>query len=155
MEWKSASRKFLDVTAEDPVLWKSVESIVWECRTQDSESESDHECGDCSKSFATVAALRSHQSIVHKYRHGLRRFVATSLCPVCGNDYRSRLRALAHVQRGSQRCRDVLLSGAISPGTEAQLEWADREEQEWRRMCRATGVSLLSGPPMIHRQEEE
>ena len=146
--WHSVTTMFLKAIVADPPRWALVSDQVW--GTSDS-STSDEEilCHECTKTFKTHQGLQSHRARVHQWRHPLRAFVPTSVCPVCQYDFRSRLRALQHVQRSSTRCRQAIESGAVSPADPEVLLQADREEQEWRVSCREAGVSPLSGPPCL------
>ena len=109
-------------------------------------------CFPCGVIFKNTAAYRSHCARVHGLRHPLRKFCATSVCKACGCDFRSRLRCLAHIQRGSVSCRARYEAGEFPVATAMELAWADEEEQQWRRECRSSGRSVLSGPPRLSKE---
>jgi hypothetical protein len=146
--WHSVTTMFLKTIVAEPQRWVRVSEQVW--GTSDS-STTDEEilCAECGKDFKTHQGLQSHRARVHGWRHPLRAFVPSSVCPVCHVDFRSRLRALAHVQRSSAKCRQAIESGEVSPADPEVLLQADREEQAWRVMCRESGVATLSGPPCL------
>ncbi len=75
--------------------------------------------------------------------------MTSSLGPSCGGDFRSRLRALEQLERGSAVCRVQLLGGLLQPRPQAEIEAADLADRQWRKRARALGVSELSGPPAL------
>ena len=148
--WRGLLQKFLAITGEDPVAWRATRELFWE--TVEADSSDDEIMCSCGAVFRGQAALDSHRARAHGYRHHLRTFVPTSVCAACGCDFRSRLRCLAHVQRGSVACRLRFEAGEFQAASAAQLEWADAEEQQWRVECRRSGRSVLSGPPRLPKE---
>ena len=72
----------------------------------------------------------------------------------CGNDYRTRLRALEHVERGSAVCRQAVPGGGLGlvPADPAVVAAADDADRIWRYQARTEGRSELAGPPaLVHR----
>ena len=111
-------------------------------------------CTVCSKRFATSRGLKCHGTHAHSRQRPASCFVVSSVCPGCGNDYRTRLRALEHVERGSARCRVAVLGGGLGlvPHDLAVVAAADAADRVWRHQARISGVSELAGPPArLHR----
>jgi hypothetical protein len=103
-------------------------------------------CYDCGASFGSAVAVRCHA----KHGHGRHRPAHPfGVCPACGNDYRTRLRYLEHVERGSKVCRAAVLGGGSAPRPAEEVAAADAAAREWRRLSRASGISELAGPPAI------
>ncbi len=75
-----------------------------------------------------------------------------SVCAACGNDYRTRLRALENVEMGSAVCRRAVLEGGLVPHRPAVVAAADAADRVWRHQARVRGVSELAGPPAIVRR---
>ena len=117
-------------------------------------AEVSFECTACSKRFATSRGLKCHGTHAHSRQRPASCFVVRSVCPGCGNDYRTRLRALEHVERGSARCRVAVLGGGLGlvPHDPAVVAAADAADRAWRHQARKSGVSELAGPPArLHR----
>ena len=111
-------------------------------------------CAVCDKQFASRRGLMCHGTHAHKRQRPAARFVVTSICPGCGNDYRTRLRALEHVERGSALCRQAVIGGGLGlvPADPVVVAAADDADRIWRRQARAEGRSELAGPPaLVHR----
>ena len=111
-------------------------------------------CTDCGKRFATKRGLMCHGPHAHARQRPSARFVVTSVCLACGNDYRTRVRAMEHVERGSVRCRIAVVEGGmgLAPHEPAVVAAADEADRVLRRQARSAGVSELAGPPArLHR----
>jgi hypothetical protein len=108
-------------------------------------------CTECDKSFATRRGLMCHGTHAHARQRPAARFVVSSVCPGCGNDYRTRVRALEHVERGSVRCRAAVLDGGLGllPHDPEVVAAADSADRILRRQARAAGRSELAGPPAL------
>ena len=90
-------------------------------------------CTVCDKQFATHRGLQCHGTHAHSRQRPAARFVVTSVCPGCGNDYRTRLRAMEHVERVSARCRAAVLEGGLGlvphePAVVAAADAADPQK---------------------------
>ena len=109
-------------------------------------------CAECGKQFPTQRGLLCHGTHAHGRKRPSACFVVTSVCPGCGNDYRTRARAMEHVERGSHRCRVAVLESGLAPADPALVAAADEADRVHRRQARQAGVSELAGPPAIlHR----
>ncbi len=107
-------------------------------------------CPDCGKFFLTVNGLAVHRAKVHgrSKAAGIKAILRDGTCPVCEQDFRSRLRCVQHIAYGADRCRRAYEAGllpALSPeeqalALEAVLLHLGR--------CRARGVHELSGLPV-------
>jgi len=113
------------------------------------------QCEECGKVFASLRALKCHGTHAHGRKRPAAAFVVSAICPACGNDYRTRLRALEHVERGSARCRLAVLEGGMVPHSPEVIAAADAVDREVRRHARAQGVSVYAGPPAILRRPPE
>ena len=111
-------------------------------------------CAECGKHFASNRGLQCHGTHAHGRQRPSARFVVTAVCPGCGNDYRTRLRAMEHVERGSARCRAAVLEGGLGlvPHEPVVVAAADAADRTWRHQARKAGVSELAGPlARLHR----
>jgi hypothetical protein len=111
-------------------------------------------CTVCDKQFASRRGLMCHGTHAHKRQRPAACFVVTSICPGCGNDYRTRLRALEHVERGSAVCRQAVPGGGLGlvPADPAVVAAADAADRNGRHQARPRGVSELAGPPALVRR---
>ena len=95
-----------------------------------------------------------HGTHAHARQRPSAKFVVSSVCPGCGNDYRSRVRAMEHVEQGSVRCRFAVLeggSGMLPHGLEV-VAAADAADRILRHQASKAGISELAGPPArLHR----
>ena len=104
-------------------------------------------CNICHKSFATRKAMLCHSRSQHKVRSEIvKRIGDTSMCPVCGTDFKSRLRLITHI--GETRVRSVtrgascrtLFSAALNPLVdEVELERLNDVDRQVRRAAKAKG----------------
>lgn len=97
-------------------------------------------CPACDAAFASAAALAVHERLRHGRKRLGHRFVIDGRCPACAGDYRSRLRCLEHLERGSRACREALLGGAGSPPTPTMC---------WRQPTPSTGSTAVSPGPQV------
>ncbi len=109
-------------------------------------------CEACGQVFRTKKGLMNHGTHVHGRKRPATQFVATSVCPGCGNDFRTRLRALAHVEQGSEACRVAVLESGLAPLPPDVVEAADAADRAWRHQARIEGRRELAGPPAIIRR---
>ena len=111
-------------------------------------------CTVCGKQFASQRGLMCHGTHAHGRQRPSACFVVTSVCPGCGNDYRTRARAMEHVERGSVRCRLAVVEGGMGlvPHDPAVVAAADDADRMLRHQARKAGRSELAGPPArLHR----
>ncbi len=76
-------------------------------------------------------------------------FVTSSICPACGNGYRTRLLAWENVERCSKVRRQAVWGGGMLPRPPCEVEAAYAVDRAWRQQARERGVANLAGPPAI------
>ncbi len=119
--------------------------------TEDSDPE-EHKCMLCGFVSSSAAGVNCHMAKAHPGRSGsdsahMKKFVGSSVCPCCGVDFRTRLRAVQHLRhRGDSNngCRDVSLGGkAPMLGDEvvAELALGDRRHPH---ACLRAGIHVLA-----------
>jgi hypothetical protein len=109
-------------------------------------------CQECGKEFLSQRGLLCHGTHAHGRQRPSAPFVLGPICPGCGNDYRTRARAMEHVERGSARCRTAVLESGLVPADPVAVAAADDADRIRRRQARQAGLSELAGPPAIlHR----
>ena len=150
-QWKQLAKATLKWAAVEP---QEAASLAVKCglmATINAGHETDEEllCVQCGKVFPSSRALLAHQAVAHQRRRPARDFVVTRFCPVCKGDYRSRLRAMAHVERGSVLCRQALDSGQIPRADPQVVREADDRDAAARRKARADGTCVTAGLPYI------
>jgi hypothetical protein len=89
---------------------------------------------------------------------------ATTRMPTAGSDpphaslrlrcVRGAVMITEHVERGSARCRQAVLGGALGlePHDSAVVSAADAADRTWRHQARIQGVSELADPPALVRR---
>ena len=105
-------------------------------------------CAECSRSFASARALKSHRRAKHGERSQLRCLLGSAVCPCCGTNFVQRLRLLAHVSDARRpRCREWILSNC-SPLPPEEVARLDAEDQRLRREAQRAGRShhIAVGP---------
>ncbi len=118
-------------------------------------SDDEFLCGICGATFASAGGVATHRMRQHPETAAgplmLRQSVVGTCCPVCGRDYRLRLRILHHLRamrgRDAGPCRAQVLTGHFSIYDEQTVEAADLADRLHRRACRRHGVHILAGPP--------
>ena len=109
-------------------------------------------CQECGKEFLSQRGLLCHGTHAHGRQRPSAAFVLGPICPGCGNNYRTRARAMEHVERGSARCRTAVLEAGLVPADPVAVAAADDADRIRRRQARQAGLSELAGPPAIlHR----
>ena len=99
-------------------------------------------CQDCGMAFASSKACSQHARRKHDKPSEVSIYLeADGKCPVCGKQFISRLRCMAHLadRRRGSACRRVLVSGAypaLPPERFAELQLADSQA---RKAARAAG----------------
>ncbi len=107
-------------------------------------------CNDCGRFFLTANGLAVHRAKAHgsSKAAGIKAVLRDGVCPVCDQDFRSRLRFVQHIAYGASRCRrafEAVLLPSLSPAEQAL---AQAEELRHFRLCRQRGVHELSGLPV-------
>ena len=126
------------------------------CHSGDDE----HMCMLCGLALPSLTAANDHMARIHGCGHDTEvlPLCPDAVCPVCGTDFRSRLRVIAHLRAratvqataGSWRrgaagaCRALLLAGGYPRMSEAELLAANESDRLHRKACRAAGISVLS-----------
>ena len=112
----------------------------------------------CLREFSTTVGLAAHRTRAHGYTAPERNLVASSLCPVCGTDFRSRKRARLHLRYGALGCRLAMEEGRIPEVEECLIAEADAAQAAAGRAFRRTGAVLGAGlpslPPAAAAEEE-
>ena len=83
-------------------------------------------CPECSKVFASHAALTSHRARIHGVRNNIKKFFANTTCPVCLINYGTRQKAFIHMAYKSKRC-GAFLCATSSPMTNEETAAIDLE----------------------------
>lgn len=110
-------------------------------------AEDAHVCPDCSRAFSSSPALKVHQRMRHSRRRRGHAYVIDGRCPACGGEYRTRIRCLEHLERGSARCHAMFDAGKFVPHLEEVLAAADAADRAHRRAARAAGDHECAGLP--------
>eukprot|EP00973_Karenia_brevis_P048075 6671825-Karenia_brevis.AAC.1 len=131
--------------------WREVvQCVFFVSSTMDKKATSDVSplqrfmCTLCSHRpcFPSSRALQSHQRSKHGQRNPVRAFVFNSICPVCGTDFRARLRCVAHLSDVRRpQCRTELLSGSFPAVPRDRLCVLDAEDNKLRKAARRQGRS--------------
>ena len=98
--------------------------------------------------FATSKALQSHARVKHGSRSFVKQFIGSDYrCPVCHNQFSTRLRAIAHLSETRKRgnrtrlCNDVIMHGCVAPLDPATIAELDSIDRKLRRDARLKGKS--------------
>ena len=99
--------------------------------------------------FPSERALRAHLVSGHGTRCQTRAFIdSDGRCPVCGLNFHTRIRAIAHAQRKSSACS--LRIQLCKPLPDERIRLLDAEDALARRVARksghATPLATLPGP---------
>ena len=91
-----------------PVVWKrlvkSFPTVARSPRQQVPSPASSWPCYECGMTFKTSKALASHQARSHQKERLSGRYVKDGNCSFCGAFFRTRRRAMHHVDFGSKAC---------------------------------------------------
>lgn len=116
---------------------------------------SSFQCSLCAKSgveeaFSTDRALQSHVRAKHGIKCQSRRYVdANGVCPSCGTQFGTRLRAIRHLSDSRRlRCWDDIMSNGLAPLSESSVEALDLVDRAARRDAQRRGKSdpIAHGP---------
>jgi len=149
--WKQFAR-------ESPIQWAKLIRLFLKACTAEGESQlpeppaditSDEEwmCGTCGAEFRTQQQLRVHPFRSHGRRRPAWAYVAGSVCPSCGIDFHNRLRAMRHLEKGSQKCQRALQEGRLQAVPLHVLQAADDVDRACKRLAKQTGCCWHAGPP--------
>ncbi len=105
-------------------------------------------CGLCPASLPSLANVHANRARAHGVgaATAVKIFVAGSCCPICGRDFRSRLRAIQHLRArddSSSSCRARVFAGEFAEVPLANRLIADELDRLHRRRCRAAGAHQL------------
>ena len=111
-------------------------------------------CTVCDKQFTSKRGLLCHGTHAHARQRPSARFVVTFVCPGCGNDYRTRLRAMGVCSVQGCCVGLAVVEGGMGlvPHDPAVVAAADDADRMLRHQARKAGRSELAGPPArLHR----
>ena len=106
-----------------------------------------HACAECvGVAFETKKQLLAHQRAKHGHKNAVVSLIGdTSICPVCGNDFRSRLRLITHLSETRVRskhrscnCRSMFLASdppSIAASVLTKLNLADQKARHHANKC--------------------
>jgi hypothetical protein len=109
-------------------------------------------CAECRRWFSSLAGLGQHVRMAHQASAAClktRSILAGSVCPDCGTDFRSRIRAVRHLVHGARRCVVLCQSGSMAPLPIAVVEEADAVDRLARARRRSAGYRDHAGPPVV------
>ena len=122
--------------------------------------DDEHMCMLCGLTLPNATSAHHHMARVHGRGHDteVKPFCPDAVCPVCGTDFRSRLRVIAHLRsrptvagsaggwrRGAAgACRALLLEGDYPRLSADEQLAADERDRLHRKACRTAGISVLS-----------
>ena len=105
-------------------------------------------CEECNLAWPTRSGLVSHLTRRHGHRNWLRHFAPGSgECPVCRVLFHNRYRLLAHLRKGSAKCRLHIELGGVVPLPEATVRKLDAAEAAERREAKRAGGWADAGLP--------
>ena len=90
-------------------------------------------CSRCDKAFASQMALEAHCRVKHGDRLDIRRYVAGSLCPSCGVDFRERIRCISHLSDRRRPTCPTWVKQNVTPLPEAEVRRLDVADKVLRR----------------------
>ena len=116
----------------------------WTCRGEEMEvphetQPESHVCGECDRSFATQAALATHQQRKHGGRVAARRWANDSVCRHCNRQFHTRPRLIQHWHHGQTDCWFRVFRGFV-PMTKEQTEALDMEDKSQGKACHQRGL---------------
>ena len=124
-----------------------------EALARDAAVPGTHSCAECAAAgmtarFKSLKALESHARLSHGRRSSVACFIgADALCPACGVQFSTRLRAIAHAtdkrSRGSRTtsCNALLTSGVFRPIEPGELSRLSGLDKEARRVAIKRGLT--------------
>ena len=77
--------------------------------------DEEHLCVWCFACFPSLKQLRCHRTTAHGVRRPAHQYASGPYCPVCGVDFRTRVRCTGHLERGAAVCTAALRAGRIAP----------------------------------------
>ena len=90
--------------------------------------DSQWQCDQCDKWFASKKALATHSQRVHGYRRIVRFFASGDTCPACCKLHHSRMRLCQHLTH-STACMEVL-QACFPPMSDEQVALLDQQDDE-------------------------
>ena len=117
-----------------PVHWQTMVTRFVEKRTEMGRGEERGDisgsgggeflCPECGDVFPEHGKLKCHRGKAHGVRWPAARFVRDGVCPHCRVNFHCRARAMAHLEKGSRRCREALMEASW---------WSSRRRSSKRR----------------------
>ena len=108
-----------------------------------------HLCDDNARRvFTSDRALRAHLVAGHGVRCRARLYIGDGLCPVCGLQFHTRIRAIAHASRRTSKCyHDIIHCAPLDDERVAQLDEIDAATpKKARKGGHPTPLAILPGP---------
>jgi transposase-like protein len=150
-KWKQIVALFLQRVAAKPGRALALEAVNLELPV-----ERKVQCDLCDMTFETPAALQVHKRHKHQHRARERDLVTGSVCAVCGNDYRTRFRAIQHL-RSVYACKAAVDRGDVPRRPQVEIDAADAVEgskQGARSRLKGPHAHALAGLPMIRNDPD-
>ena len=153
--WKSLVAQFLEKVAqsEPDFLAACARANIETASSSIAVDDEEWMCLTCFACFSTEGRVAIHRAHAHDVSCALRERVRGSVCPFCGNDYRSRLRLRTHLIRGARSCVEQAMSLPILPLDVCEEE--QRKERGEASAARKAGINPLKGPPMRPASADE
>ena len=102
----------------------------------------------CFACFPSLKQLRCHRTATHGVRRPAHQYASGPCCPVCGVDFRTRIRCMEHLERGAAACTAALRAGRILPLAPEIVAAAAAADAAERRSASAEGRDPKCGPPV-------
>ena len=155
-DFKKAATK---VVERRPGLDRTMEPPVWTTEAElpallEAWGGSLWPCPECSRDrirvAATKEALVARKTRAHGMRNPARKHVLGTVCPACGQDFRTRPRVLQHLAYSSKRCSMQMRAGALPAFSDEEVRAADLKDRPAALQAARSGHGRLwtgmSGP---------
>ena len=109
-------------------------------------------CDVCGKWFSTLTGLHQHAAMVHREFAATaraRQSVTGSVCPVCGGDFRSRVRLIRRLVHGAAACVAACAKGLLPRLDPQRIAEADQHDCQARAKRRKAGLRDHDGLPFV------
>ena len=143
----------------------------WTTRQANEDRHPDHtqvECTQCGASFASPAALATHEQRKHGLRVAMRRLITDGCCRACRKQFHTRCRLIQHLHHGATDCWKVQFRCVAPLETESAAEMDEQDRRQGRaahhralykaeddQACRpCTQDEFEQGPPILRPWHE-